>query len=313
MVVALQQGSRAVGGDGAFRNFFHGLGFVFAPGHEDDALGAEHGADAHGDGLVRRGGDVAVEIAGLTLAGAVGQAYHARTGLFIGAGLVEAHLALFADSNHQEVQVAGECVEAGAIVCQLLLGNGAVRQVDVLLADVHLVQQRFMDAVVAALCFLSGRGIVLVDGNHLHVLEGHIPGGATAGQLVVERRGRGACGEPQPEESVLVRIDGVHDEIGNGIRGRTGFRIDMRPNFFVGVQDTCRQVFFNKAAFVGQCKMFAHGYWCYVLIAEYVGYAPVFRPPAPVLRPAACRAWDTGRCCGTTTFHPPYRGRHRPP
>ena len=250
MVVFLQQGGRTVGTYGAFGNGLYRPGLVFAPCHEDDALGAEHGSHAHGDGLVRGGGNVVVEVFALAFAGVVGEADGAGARLFIGPGLVEAHLPLFTYAYHQQVQSAGQGVEAGAVGAQLFRLHGAVRDVDVLLEDVHFVQQGLVDEVVAALGFVLGGGVVFVNGDHLHVLERHFSGLVATGQFVVQRRGSGARGKTQTEQAVLVGIDGIYDEIRNGIGRRTGFRVHVRPYFLVRMENARRQVLFNEPTFV---------------------------------------------------------------
>ncbi len=250
VVVILEQGSRAVGGAGAFGNGLHGRGLVFTPGHQDNLFGREHSADTHRDGLVRRGHDVHIEVGRLALAGVVGEAYGAGAGFLIGAGLVEAHLALFAHANHQQVQVAGQRVKLGAVFSQFLRGNGAVRDVDVFLEDVYLVQQALVQTVVAALGTTGRRRIIFIDGDYLHVLERDFTGLVAAGQFIVQGHGSGSCGESQTEQTVFVCLDSVTDNVGNGVGSRAGFRINVGPDFLVGVENSSRQVLVDEPAFV---------------------------------------------------------------
>ena len=112
-----------------------------------------------------------VEVLGLPLPGVVGKADGAGAGLDVRAGLVEAHLALFTYAYHKEVKVTCNSVELNAVVAHLVLRNGSVRDMDVFLQDIHLVKEGLVDGVVAALEFISGSGIVLVNCYYLNVLE----------------------------------------------------------------------------------------------------------------------------------------------
>ena len=162
-----------------------------------------------------------VEVAGLALAGSVGEAYHAGVGLLVGAGFVEAYLALFADTDDQQVHPAGNLVIFGAVLRQLFRGNGTVRDVDVFLFDVHQVQQGLVKTVVAALGFLLGGRVVLVDGDDFHVLEGNETGLIAAGQLIVQGDGGRTRGETQAEQTVLVGVDGFYDDVCDGVGCRS--------------------------------------------------------------------------------------------
>ena len=67
----LKPGGRAGRIDAALHDFLYHSRLVLAPGHKDDPAGAHHRADAHRDGGLRGDGNVAVEIAGLSLSGLV--------------------------------------------------------------------------------------------------------------------------------------------------------------------------------------------------------------------------------------------------
>ena len=105
----------------------------------------------YGNGLVRSGGNVVVEFACLALAGRVGKADNTGAGLLIGAGFVETNLSLLAHADYQKVKVAGKLIVLDAVVGYLCCGNGAVRDVDVFREDVDVVDEGFVQNLVAAL------------------------------------------------------------------------------------------------------------------------------------------------------------------
>ena len=211
VVVILQQGGRAVGGHGTFGNGLHGGGLVFAPGHQDNLFGAQERADTHGNGLVGGGHDVHVEVNRLALSGAVGQAHHAGAGFLVGTGFVEAHLALLANTNHHQVHSAGLGVKVGAIGSQFFGGNVSVGDVDVLLQDIHFVQQVVVDAEITALLTAHGSRIVFVNGYHFHVLERDLAGLVAAYQFVIQRLGGSARSEAQAEKTAFVGVNGIYN------------------------------------------------------------------------------------------------------
>ena len=163
VVVLLEEGGGIIGADFALGYAGHGVDFVFAPGHQDDLFGAEHGADADGDGLLGSDGDVAVEVAGLALAALVAQEDGAGAAGLCGAGLVESYLALLADAHDEEVEVADLLIELGAVGRNALVGDGAVGDVDVLREDVDVAEELLVETVVAALHLVRGGRIVFVD------------------------------------------------------------------------------------------------------------------------------------------------------
>ena len=258
VVVPLQQGGRTGGVHFAFGNVPDRLRLVLTPGHQDDAPGREHRADTHRDGAVRGGGKVVVEKTRLPLAGAVRQADRTGARLLVASALVETHLAPFAHAHDQQVKSAGQSVEFGAIRRKPLLRNGTVRNMDVLRADINLVQQRLMQAPVAALQRIRRGRVVFVNGNHLHVLEGEFSGLAAAGKFFIKRHRGGSRGQSQPEKPALAALDGGGHEVRHGFRGRPGFRIDVRPDLLVIVQDAAREILFNQGALVGQGECFVH-------------------------------------------------------
>ena len=92
-----------------------------------------------------------VEKPRLALAGAVRQTDRTGARLLVAAALVETHLARFTHAHDQQVESAGQLVKLGAKRRELLLRHGAVRNMDVFRADVHLIQQRLVQTAVAAL------------------------------------------------------------------------------------------------------------------------------------------------------------------
>ena len=121
---------------------------------------------------------------------------------------------------------------------------------DVFLQDVHLVQQGLVDAVVAALGASGRIGIILVNGNHFHILERNLALFIAPGKLVIQGVGRRTGGQAQTEQAVLVAVDGIYDKIGNGKRGRVGIRIHIGPDFLIRVENSRRQVLADEPAFV---------------------------------------------------------------
>ena len=163
IVMILEQGCRDGGRGRTLHDVADHRSLRFAPCHEDDLLGRHHGADAQRDGLFGRVGDIAVEVLGLALAGLIGQHHHAGMTAGRRAGLVETHLTICTDTDYQQVDMAGQGVEAGAVFGNLVRRNGSVRDVDVLLGDVHQVQERIVQQAVAALGRIGRRGVVFID------------------------------------------------------------------------------------------------------------------------------------------------------
>ena len=168
----------------------------------------------------------------------------------VAAGFVEAQLAFLADADHQQVQAAGQFVEGRAIVGDFRLRNGPVGDVDVFREDVHLVDQRLVEAVVAALGFVAGRGVIFIDGDNLHVAERHLAGPEAARELFVERRRRDAGREAQAEPPARFLVDGRDDQVGHGRCGRPGFGVNVSPDLLVVVQNAAREVLLDQASFV---------------------------------------------------------------
>ena len=154
-------------------------------------------------------------------------------------------------ADHQQVQVPGLLVEFGAVLGHVLLGDGAVGDVDILLADVHLVQQHFVEAVVAALqCVLGGR-VILVNRDDLDIPEGNQSGLVAAGEFVVQGCRRGAGRQAQAEQPPFRRgLDGVDHEVRHRVGCGPGFCVDLGPDFFIVVEDALGEILLDQAAFV---------------------------------------------------------------
>ena len=60
---------------------------------------------------------------------------------------------------------------------------------NVLVENIHLVDEGVVELVVAALKLILGGRIILVDGNDFNFLERNQAGGAAASQLVIQGNG----------------------------------------------------------------------------------------------------------------------------
>ena len=149
------------------------LGLVLTPSHQDDSLGTHYGADTHSDSRLRGHCDIASEIPGLSFSGFVRQGNRACPAVFRSAGLIESQLSAFSYAYDQKVKPSGHLVEFGAIFRYDLPGNGPVRNVHILRLDIHHVEEYLVEPVVPVLQGIFLTGIVLIDGEHFHVLERH--------------------------------------------------------------------------------------------------------------------------------------------
>ena len=210
---------------------------------------------ACGDGHVGGLRHIEIEIPDLAAARVVRQADDAGAVFGHGAGFVEAYLAAFADTDDQQVEVARDFVEFRVVFGDFVAGDPAVQDVDILVEDIHLVEQGLVQLVVAALGSLRIGRVVFIDGNDFDVLERDFAGFVAAGQLVVKGQGRPACAQAQAVETAFRLVDGFDDDVGHGVGGRMGVVVDVCPDFFVGVENAFRQVFFDETALVGQRKM----------------------------------------------------------
>ena len=162
-----------------------------------------------------------VEVLCLPLTGVVGKTHGTGAGLDVGACLIEAHLTLFTYADHKEVKVAGDGIELDAVVAYFILRDGAVRDVDVLLQDVNLVQECLMYGVVAALEFVAGSGIILIDCDNLYVLEGNLACLIAACEFIVKGCGSGAGCETKTEKTFLLVLDSILNDVCYSVGRRT--------------------------------------------------------------------------------------------
>ena len=251
----LQEG----GGAGRIdRSLGHGLDscrLAFAPGHQDHLPGAQHRAEADGDGRGGRGGHIAVEVLGLPFPRLIRQPDGPGAALLGGSGLVESELALLAHADDQQVEVAGDLVVFGAIGADFVLRHGSVGDVDILLRNVDFVEKGLVEAEIPALAVILPEGVILVDGDDLHVLEGDFSVRVLAGEDVIQGDGGPAGREAEAERTVRARLDGLGDDFGDlQGRGRIVF-VDFDAHFFVGMQDSFREVFLDQAALFGKVEL----------------------------------------------------------
>ena len=259
IIVMLEIGRRAVRAYLSLNDPGYGVGLGLAPGHQYHALGAHHGADAHGDCLFGSYGDIPVEITGLTLAAGVAEQHGAGAGTVGRSGFVETHLSLLAYADDEEVQLAGGLVEALAVGGHIFVRHGAVGDVDVLGLDVHVVQQFEVQVAVAALHVGGRRGIVLVYAVHLDILERDAPLAVIAGKHLIQRSRGGSCGQAKPEGAPRILLfeflERLYDYVGQFTAALGRICINFSENLVISVKDIFRKIFGNQSPVFGQRKM----------------------------------------------------------
>ncbi len=235
--VVLKEG----GGDGLRDGAFDGAGgdggFVFSPGHEDEAAGAEDGADAHGDGEV---GDVflAPEVGGGVLAGDAVEGDAAGEGIAGGAGFVEADVAGAADAENLKVDAADgvDFVFVGFAVGEdLIRGDGARGDVDVFGGDVDVVEELLAHEAGVAFGVVGGEAVVFVEVEGDDVLEAEFFLAVEADEFAVEGDGGGAGGEAEDGGAAGAGVflhEGLHF-LGERLSGGGGGGEDQGGGFFV--------------------------------------------------------------------------------
>ena len=202
--------------------------------------------------IIGRHGEVAVEILGLALAAAVGKADDPGAALFRRSGFVETNLSVLSKTDYKEVEPPYGLVVFGAVFGDLVAGDGGIRDMDIFLRDVHMVEQLAEETAVAALGLVGAEGIVFVYGIDLDVGKGDEAFAVTAGQPLVEGNGRGAGGQAEAERAVLpCRLeisDRIDYDIGDTVARAGGVGIDFRRNFFKAVENAFGKVLFNQSA-----------------------------------------------------------------
>ncbi len=226
------------GGHRAFDGLLHDLRFGFTEGEEEDALGGEDGADAHGDGAA---GDelFAEEIAGGVESGDAVEGDEAGAAVARGAGLVEADVTGAADAEELEVDSAGGGDGGFVLLAEGgdgFGGEGAVGDVDVLARDIDVVEEVFVHETVVALELAGVHGEVFVEVEGDDVLEGEIFFLVEADEFGVDGDGGGSGGEA--EDGGLVFCGALADEGGDfcgGVEaGVFGVGEEADGDFFVG-------------------------------------------------------------------------------
>ena len=99
-------------------------------------------------------------------------------------------------------------VVRGAVLRNLVLGDGAVGDVDVFGQDVNVVEEILVDAEVAALLLGRADGVELVEAEYGHVAEADEALLVAFHQLAVEPQRRAARGKAQ-HEGLLLFVDFV--------------------------------------------------------------------------------------------------------
>jgi hypothetical protein len=122
------------------------------------------------------------------------------------------------------------------VLRDLVDGEGAVGDVDVLGVDIDEVEEVLVHETVVALELFAGDGVVFVEVKSYHVSEGEIFGLVEADEFGVDADGGGAGGEA--EDAGLTKNGFFANEAGDfggdGDRGLMGFGEDLDGDFFGG-------------------------------------------------------------------------------
>ena len=155
------------------------------------------------------GVDVAVEEAGVVATGLLGEDTHVRARREGPAGLVEADVAVRADSEDLDVDASvcldGRVVGCGADLEVVAPAVGAVRGT---LGHVDEVNEVAVDEVRIPLVVIAGQPDVLVEVVGANLGKGDLTGPVAAHKLSVELERRGPGGQAEHK----VRLGAVHLE-----------------------------------------------------------------------------------------------------
>ena len=207
----LEDGTRALRGDGAGHNGLDGLGLGQTVGHHQHLAGLHDGLDAHGVGLFGHKVLVAVKEALVGLDGGGGQVNAVGLQLKGFARLVEADVAVGAKAQQLQVDAVDDLVVLGAGVCRVRVG--AVGQVDRFGADVHMVEQILVHEAPVAFRVLLGQPAVLVEVDSGDFGEVDVALVVPLHQLCI-RAHRGAAGR-QTQHAVRLHNDLRGDDVGS--------------------------------------------------------------------------------------------------
>ena len=258
----LQVRGRHLAGDFAFDDLLDDLGFLLAPRHQDDLLGAHDRVDTHRDGHLRRVFQ-AEERPGLDFARVVGQLNQPRARFGIRSRFVEADLPVLADADDHQVDLAHRVVVRCAVFGNPGFGYRAVGDVDIFGQDVDMVEEILVDAEIAALLFGRADRVELVEAEYRHVAEADDPLLVAFDQFAVQPE-RGAPGrEPQHERlrllvnlvravDFVIRADCLHDGVGDVLHAQVLVFINRRVDLFVTVDDVARSRYFDQAPVFGK-------------------------------------------------------------
>ena len=193
--MVLQAAEGAVVGHRPLDGVLQGARLLGTEGEDDDLLGGQDGGDTHGERLGGNRLRIAVEEAGVDLAGVLGERHDAGAGAQRGEGLVEGDVSVFAHAAEEQVETAG--VDDGLLIGRALglrIGGVAVQDVDVLRRLVDLVEQVAVHEGVVALRMVHGKTHVFVHVERDHVLERDLAGLDHADEfgVGVDRGGTGA-------------------------------------------------------------------------------------------------------------------------
>ena len=260
IIVILQRGAGAHGGDGAFHEARDGILLALAEGEEDDPLGVHDGANAHGDGLGGHLFDASVEEqAGVVVDGLLGEHLGVRAAGEGAPGLIEGDVAIGADAEELDVDAAGGLngVFVGLAGLGDILGE-PVGHVGLGLVDVDMVEELGLHEVVVALVVLRGEAEILIEVEALAVLEGDGSGFAGFGEELVHLHRRGARGEAEDGLGVLPHL--IDEDAGGelaslfGILDDCDFHVSILSDDGMEIRNGLRPLH-N----VGQRRAFLHG------------------------------------------------------
>ena len=244
------------------------MGFLLAPGHQDDAVGTHDRVDAHRN---RHLGRVLQSEEGsrLDFARVVGELHQPCARTRVGARFVEAYLPVLADADDHQVDAAHRMVVRRAVLRNLLLGHRAVGNVHVFGQDVDVVEELLVDTVVAALLLGRFDGVELVEAVNGDVAEADEPLVVAFHQFAVEAQ-RGASRREAQHEGLrllvdfvrtvqfVVRADCLDDVVGDVLHAFVFVLIDPGEDLFVAVDDVTGDRFGNQSAVFRQGILVVH-------------------------------------------------------
>ena len=110
--------------------------------------------------------------------------------LGIRARLVEANLTLLAKADNHQVNLADRLIEGGAVLRHILLRDGTIGNVDILGADVDILEELVVYSEVTALLLGAANWVELVERVDCHIMERYLARLMTLHQLAIEAQRR---------------------------------------------------------------------------------------------------------------------------